>query len=48
MTRLDTPSRITVKPAVNVYSGLAVLSFIAVASALGYAIYCVGRLKGWF
>jgi len=48
MTRLDSPNRVTVKPAINVYSGLAVLSFLAIASALGYAIYTVGKLKAWF
>lgn len=38
MTRLDSPSRLTVKPGVNVYTGLAVLSFIATAAAFAYAL----------
>jgi len=38
MSRLETPARVTVKAGVNVYTGMAVLSFLATAAALVYAI----------
>jgi len=38
MTRLDSPSRLTVKPSVNVYTGLAALAFLATAAAFIFAL----------
>jgi len=38
MSRLDSPARMTVKPGVNVYTGLAALSCLATLAALVYAL----------
>ena len=38
MTRLDTPTRVTVRPTVNVYTGLAALSMLVTLAALIFMI----------
>ena len=38
MSRLDSPSRLTVKPMPNVYTVLAVISALATGIAMTYAI----------
>jgi len=38
MTRLDTPTRVTVRPTINVYTGLTALSMLATLAALIYMI----------
>jgi len=39
MSRLETMSRGSVKPAVNVYTALAGISFLITAGAAGYAVW---------
>lgn len=46
MSRLDTPARVTVKPGMNVYTGLAALSALSTLAALGYAIWQYRVLLG--
>lgn len=48
MSRINTPPAVTVKPAVNVYTGLAALSALAMLFAMVYAIMALGNLRGWF
>jgi hypothetical protein len=38
MTRLDSPTRVTVRPTVNVYTGLTALSMLATLAALIYMV----------
>lgn len=38
MSRLDSPSRLTVKPRPNVYTVLAIISALATGTAMVYAI----------
>ncbi len=46
MSRLDAPARVTVKPGINVYTGLAVLSALSTLGALVYAILRYRELIG--
>ncbi len=39
MSRLDSPTRLTVKPMPNVYTVLAIISALATGFAMAYAIY---------
>jgi hypothetical protein len=46
MSRLDAPSRVTVRPSVNVYTGLAALSCLATLAALVYAFLQYSKIQG--
>ena len=39
MSRLDTMSRGSVKPGINVYTALAAIGFLITACATGYAVW---------
>ena len=45
MSRLDAPARMTVKPGVNIYTGLAGVSCIATLAALIYAVLQYMKLQ---
>ena len=46
MSRLDTSGRVTVKPGVNVFTGVAAISALAMLLAAGLAVWQYLQLQG--